>query len=422
LKVQPLITRRASPAEAPSVYASLARKDDKSVGVLFDWTQPGPWRARVDTVSPLRLAAAGLRRVLQRAPARGPATLATRKDGRKLRFGLIGCGEIAADSATAIRAAPNATITHAVDTSPERARSLAAATGAKATTELRELLDSPNVDAVLISTPHNLHAPLAIQAAQHGKHVVVEKPMAITVADCDRMIAAAASHRVLLSVCYCSRFEPAVSEARRLIEAGAVGRVFGTRISFGQWRGREYWTEGLTGRTRGDWRRHRETAGGGVLIMNACHLLDYMTWLVGSPISDVSATLATLASDVEVEDTVSLSYRYQSGAVGSLDATTALVGPWVFSQEIWGRDGRLQLAPQLRFWSSRVIDGRDRQTWHTVRLSPSDSRARYFEAFANAVLDDGAPPVTGAEARAVQAAIEAAYSSVETRRTVAVVG
>jgi predicted dehydrogenase len=141
---------------------------------------------------------------------------------------------------------------------------------------------------------------------------------------------------------------------------------------------------------------------------------------VGSPVSEVSATFATLASDIEVEDSVSLSYRYRDGAIGSLDATTALVGPWVYAQEVWGRDGRIAVAPQLRYWSTRVIDGRDRETWHTVRLPAGAARTRYYAAFADAVLDGGPLPVAAEEARAVQAVIQSAYAAVETRRTVSV--
>jgi 2-desacetyl-2-hydroxyethyl bacteriochlorophyllide A dehydrogenase len=419
LQLEPLLTRRASPDEAQAVYADLARPVDKSIGVLIEWSRPGPWRARVERVSPARVAASALRRAVGKPDAPAPRFQPPRRDGRRLRFGLIGCGEIAAESAAAIRASSNATISYAADPDLALAESLAAATGARAASSNDELLGSAEVDAVLVSTPHHLHAPLAIMAMEAGKHVVVEKPMATSVADCDRMIAAAGRAGVLLSVCYCHRFDPRVQRAKQLLEAGAIGELLGTRIVFGQYRGPDYWERGLSGRTVSDWRAHRATAGGGVLIMNACHLLDYVCWLAASEVLEVTAETAGFAAGIEVEDTVSMSYRYANGAIGTLEATTGLIGPAAFEQTLRGRDGQLVVAPALKLWSRRTTDGHEAERWHVIRELPrAAERRHFFEAFAAAVLDGGSPPVTAQDARAVQAVIEAAYLSADSKKTI----
>jgi 2-desacetyl-2-hydroxyethyl bacteriochlorophyllide A dehydrogenase len=419
LQLDPLVTRRASPGEATSIYADLARPNDKSIGVVVDWSQPGPWRARIERVSPARVATTLLRRAAGRARPAPPRFPSPRGDGRRLRFGLIGCGEIAAANAAAIRASGNATITYAADPNLALAESLAAATGARTTTNNDELLESPDVDAVLVSTPHHLHAPIAIKATEAGKHVVVEKPMATTVEDCDRMIAAADRAGVLLSVCYCQRFDPRVQRAKQLVEAGVIGDVLGTRIVFGQYRGPDYWERGLSGRTVSDWRARRDTAGGGVLIMNACHLIDYVCWLVASDVVEVTASIAGFAPGVEVEDTASMTYRYASGAVGTVEATTGQIGPGTFEQTLRGRDGQLVVAPALKFWSRRTTGGYEAGRWHVMRNLPrAAERRHFFEAFASAALDGEGLPVTAREARGVQAIIEAAYLSADSRKTV----
>jgi predicted dehydrogenase len=421
LMVTPLISRRSRPDEAPRVFADLARPEDKSVAVLLDWSVPGPWTARVETVSPLRIAAAGVRKIVGQDAAPPPVFLPKRTDRRVLRFGMVGCGEIAVESAAALRAAGNATITFAVDPNVELARTLAAGTGARHSGNVEELLGSRDVDAVLISTPHHLHAPLAVQAAEAGKHVVVEKPMATTLRDCDRMVDAARRSGVVLSVCYCQRYDPRVQRAKHLLERGLLGNIAATRIAFGQYRGPEYWRGGLTGRAVSDWRSKRETAGGGVLIMNACHILDYMSWLVGSSVAEVTAVTANFSELAEVEDSVSMSYRYASGAIGTLDATTRLVGPDIYEQSLRGAEGQLVVAPALRFWSRCTVDGYEGGRWHAVRGLPrAAERRHFFEAFAGAVLDGRPIPVTAVEARAVQATIEAAYRSAAERRTVVV--
>lgn len=416
LKVTPFVTHRVSPTQAPEVFAELAGPADSSVGVLFDWARPGSWRSRIRRPSPLR----GMGRLIRRAAGRWnpPASfMRARADGRRVRFGLVGCGEIAVSNASAIRAASNATITHTYDPEERLAAEIAASTSARVARELDELLADPNVDAVLICAPHHLHAPLAIQSMDAGKHVVVEKPMSTNYADAVAMQAAARRNHVQLSVCYAARFDAKVRRAKQLIEAGVLGGVIATRIVFGQYRGRDYWEAGLTGRTRGDWRSRRHTAGGGVLIMNACHLLDYVGWLADDDVAEVTSCTATLSHDVEVEDTVCAAYRYEGGGLGTLLATTGLIGPDSHEQVLWGRRGQVVVSPTLRFWSETTVDGYEAGRWHEIADLPrTGERRHYFESFSAALLENQDQPVTAVAAARVQATIDAIYRAGETGR------
>jgi 2-desacetyl-2-hydroxyethyl bacteriochlorophyllide A dehydrogenase len=421
LHIDPLITRRTSPTDCAEVYRDLAEGKAKPVAILFDWRLDGPWRPQLRLTSPLRALKTGIKRAAGRAPGPPPVFQSRRHDDRKLRFGLIGCGEIAAENALRLRDSSVTTIAWAVDLDISLARSLAAATGARAGTDAQEMLASSDVDAVLISAPHHVHATLTIQALEAGKHVVVEKPMALTADECDAMMAAARRHGRLLSVCYCQRYEPKIRRARELIAAGAIGSVLHTRMTLAIERSGAYWTGGLTGRSQTDWRRHLATAGGGVLMMNACHLLDYMAWLTGDSIAEVASCAANLTQGGDIEDTISLSYRYVSGAVGTLDVTNAGAGPAAHEIHLIGPEGQLVVAPSLRFWSKHAVLGYEPRRWHAIRnLQDADPRRHFFEAFAVAVLDGGVPPVRPEEARHVQAVIDAAYLSAASGRTVPV--
>jgi predicted dehydrogenase len=155
--------------------------------------------------------------------------------------------------------------------------------------------------------------------------------------------------------------------------------------------------------------------------MNACHLLDAMSWLVASDVAEVAGCTASKAAGRDVEDSLSMTYRYLSGAIGSLDATTRLVGPGVFEQVVQGSEGQLVVAPSLRLWSQRTVDGYERERWHTVLDLPlSSERLLFFESFADAVLDGRPPLVTAREARAVQASIEAAYLAADRKTAIPV--
>ena len=144
---------------------------------------------------------------------------------RLLRIGMIGCGEIAVQNAKAVHEAPNATIAAVADVNEAVAQDLAGRYNAPYHTATEELLARDDVDAVVISVPHFLHAPLAIQAAQAGKHVIVEKPMATTLAEAEQMLAAANAAGVQLATLYCQRYLPYVQRAKSLIDQGALGRV-----------------------------------------------------------------------------------------------------------------------------------------------------------------------------------------------------
>jgi len=416
MSVAELLDASHPPDRAEEVYKRIAQAPASARATFFDWTGPGPWRPQIDLPGSLRLVSSAVRMATRGGSPKETDFARPPQDGRVIRFGLIGCGEIAEESAAAIRAAANATIAWTCDPERERARRLAAATAARFTTDVDELLRAPEVDAVLISTPHHLHAPLAIRVAEAGKHIVVEKPMANTVAEAERMRLAARAAGVHLTVCYSTRYDPRYQHARRLIQEGAIGELVNTRIEFTQSRAASYYEMGLSGRFPSDWRSRKETAGGGVLIMNACHLIDVVGFVAGSPIDEVLAYTANRRHQVEVEDTASLTYRYRAGALGSLDATTAAAGPATTEIAVHGTTGRIHIGAQLRVWSDRILDGRDPGRWHRVRLPGEAARRRYFEAVASALLSGDPPPVGPDEALAVQQVMEAAYRSADRSR------
>ena len=150
----------------------------------------------------------------------------------RLRIGMIGCGEIAVRMAAAIASSQHAQHVMVMDTQARLAQDLGERYGVPWTDRVEDLLANPEVDAVYIAVPHHLHAPLTIQAAQAGKHILVEKPIAITLADAEAMIAAARANSVWLSVNFHAQVDPLCQAARDLVAQGAIGQVVGTRIVF----------------------------------------------------------------------------------------------------------------------------------------------------------------------------------------------
>ncbi|HZP84399.1 MAG TPA: Gfo/Idh/MocA family oxidoreductase [Chthonomonadaceae bacterium] len=343
-----------------------------------------------------------------------------------LRFGFIGCGEIAVATADAMQAAKNATVTIVMDTKRELAESLGERLQAAATTEITDVLRHPEVDAVYIATPHHLHAPQVIQAAEAGKHVLVEKPLTTSVADGRQMIAACQRAGVRLSVCYVMRYMPATLEARRLVREGAIGKVIGFSIREVFKKRASYWEGGYSGRAQTDWRQFWQTSGGGILNINITHNLDRLRYITGLEAVRVYAEYDTFATPVEVEDSIAVILRMDNGAIGSVQAASCVPGgSWgegsaARGDHIYGTQGTLVYSHRIALATSEA--GSEQVTWREIELTGGDAeaRTRYIEEFVAAVFGNKPAPISGEDGLAMVQIVQAAYESGRTHRPVSI--
>lgn len=350
-----------------------------------------------------------------------PWRKASRRAREALRIGLIGCGERGEGCCKAIGQTADMRLAMVMDAHLERAQDLARRYGVPATADLDEILTNGDVDTVIISTPHHFHAQQATRAAEAGKHVIVEKPIATTLHDAIETVRAARRVGVHLSVNLSYRYLPHVQKAKALIEAGVLGDLFGVSLVYQVERTADYW-EGSTGRTTSDWRMWRQTSGGGVLINQVIHYLDLLRYLTAREVVEVSCAQATLENPGDIEDTAALWVRYENGAVGTVNASACTRGADLAQFHLWGRDGYLSLAPPCQFYSLRMVDGKRPGQWHEFSgvhgAGPRD--VEYFQRFAERVLRGEPPDVPGEEGLAAQAIVDAAYRSSQTGRTVQV--
>lgn len=214
----------------------------------------------------------------------------------RLRAAIVGCGKIFPMHAVSVSKQEGAELVAVCDVKADRAASAAAAFGCRAYGDYLEMLDAEKPDSVHICTPHHLHPPMAIAAAERGIHVLTEKPMAIRLEDALRMRDAAAAAGTRLVVSFQNRFNPGSLLLKRTIESGELGRVLGARALVTWNRSDEYYS-------RSDWKGTWDKEGGGVVIDQAIHTLDLLAWLVGSPVGYVQASWSNRAHDrVQVDD------------------------------------------------------------------------------------------------------------------------
>ncbi|MDR7523041.1 MAG: Gfo/Idh/MocA family oxidoreductase [Armatimonadota bacterium] len=334
-----------------------------------------------------------------------------------LRMAVIGCGERGAGCCRAVAQTGNSRLVMVMDASPQRAREVARGLDVPWTTSLEEVLARDDVEAVVISTPHHLHAPQSLAAVRAGKHVVVEKPLATSLEDAAAVAVAARGAGVSFSINLSYRYLPHVAKARSLIEAGVLGDLYGVSLIYQKERFADYW-EGRLGGAGSDWRMRRETSGGGILINLLIHFIDLLRYLPGLDLVEVSSAQATMEGPGEVEDVTALWLRYANGALATVNASSCARGADIVEFRLWGRDGHLSLTPPYQFYSLRLVDGKRPGQWHRFSGTPGLAQrdVEYFRRFADRVLRGEPQDVTVDDGLAAQAVVEAAYRSAQSGR------
>jgi UDP-N-acetyl-2-amino-2-deoxyglucuronate dehydrogenase len=233
--------------------------------------------------------------------------------GRRIRFGLVGCGRIAARHFDALAAhAGDAELVGVCDVDPAALAAAADRTGAPGFATLGKLLSGTDADCIVLATPSGLHAAQAMEVAAAGRHVVTEKPMATRWKDGLAMVEACDRAGVRLFVVKQNRRNPTVQLLKRAIDRGRFGRIYLVTMNVLWSRPQAYYD---SAEWRGTWE-----FDGGAFMNQASHYVDLLDWLVG-PVESVHAYTATLARSIEVEDTGVAVVRWRSGALGTLSVT-----------------------------------------------------------------------------------------------------
>ncbi len=261
-------------------------------------------------------------------------------DGPTLRVVLIGgAAGIAATHLQALAQIPALQVVGMSDINAEGVKARAAETGCPSFVDHRDMLRELHPDIAVIVTPHPFHAPLAIDAFAAGAHVLVEKPIAVEVADADRMIEAADAAGKILAVNFQQRFRSVIERARALIDEGAIGPLVRTLCI-------EPWFRPAAYYRSASWRGTWKGEGGGVLMNQAPHTMDLLCHLAGLP-GKVWGWTRTAAHAIEVEDSAQAMFEYPNGAPGYLCTTTVEAGAEGRLEVIGDRGGIVVSGSQL---------------------------------------------------------------------------
>jgi predicted dehydrogenase len=311
------------------------------------------------------------------------------------------------------------------DTFPQSAQRLAGEnSGCKPYSDLKEFLADKSIDIVTIGTPSGAHLDPAIAASEAGKHVIVEKPLEITLERCDKIISACDKNKVKLATVFHSRFHGASQKIKSAIENGRFGRLTLCDAIVKWYRTQKYYD---SGKWRGTW----ELDGGGALMNQAIHTIDLLSWLAGKVV-EVSAHTALLGHEnIEVEDTATATIKFENGAIGTIVGTTAAFPGYLKRIEISGIKGTAILEEEdivkWDFDESKPEDEKIKEEMLNRKSSgggasdPSaidfSGHAKLFENMIKAIETDSTPLVDGHEGRKSVEIILAIYKAAKTQKT-----
>ena len=338
-------------------------------------------------------------------------------------FALVGAGLGAKIHASQLAEMEQADAVAVYARNGERARAFADRYGiGKAYSDYREMLADGDVDAVIITTPNGLHLEFAAPAAEAGKHVVIEKPLEISMDRAERIVAACRKHNVLHSVIYQLRFGIAANRVRDAIRSGQLGKVFLCDAYDKEYREPSYYGND-------PWRGTRELEGGGALMTQSTHVIDLLQWLAGK-VKSVYAKKKTAVHDIEVEDLAIAMLTFESGALGVLQTATSTYPGFKSRIEIHGENGSVIFTPEydrMVFW--RVRDSAERVDTPAdfdfadvsdPHLLPFVWHRRQLQDIAEAIVEGREPSVTAEDGLAAMRIKEAIYESAESGREVLV--
>ena len=287
-----------------------------------------------------------------------------------LGFGIIGVGMIAGFHARAIREMGGGRLVACCDIDRGRAEAFAGAQGCSAYADLAAFLRHPGLDIVNICTPSGLHLEPALAAIEAGKHVLIEKPIEISLERIDRIIEAADRRRVTVAGIFQSRFRPGAQAVKSEVEAGRFGRLVLADAYVKWFRSQDYYD-------KGGWKGKIRIDGGGALMNQSIHAIDLLQWFMG-PVASVQAYKDRLAHErIEVEDVAVAAVRFANGALGVIEGSTAVYPGFLKRIELSGTSGSVVLEEDsIRTWSFVDEQPRDAEIRRTPRRRRLGGRRR----------------------------------------------
>lgn len=327
------------------------------------------------------------------------------------RFGIIGCGRIAPRHADSLSEIQGTKLVQVCDVLETRAHHFARKYNTSYCLDYHELISNPEIDIVNICTPSGLHAEMTIAALKAGKHVIVEKPMAMNAADADRMISTAKETNRKLCIVLQNRYNPPMQDFYHAVRSGKIGRILLGSVTVRWYRPQEYYNDGWHG---------TKSMDGGALMNQSIHHIDALQWLVDAPVKSVFTYTATLAHKMEAEDIGVVAVRFETGALATIEGSTVTYPQNLeASVALFGENGSLKVGGTALnrkiFWKIKGEIEHEKELLTEEEIDPPSvygaSHRLVIKDMIAAIDEDREPQTNGAEGRKSLVLVSAMYES-----------
>lgn len=337
-----------------------------------------------------------------------------KKSKDKLGFGVIGCGRIAPKHTESIITIPDAQLIAVCDIIPERAEAFARRYNAEPYVDYKQLLQREDIDIVTIATPSGSHAEIGIEAAKAGKHIMIEKPMTMTLQEADYLIKTCKEYNVKLGVIHQNRYNQSIKTLRAALEAGRFGKLTHGQATIRWNRNDDYYTQA-------PW-RGTKLQDGGVLMNQSIHDIDLLQWMMG-PVESVFGYTSTALRPIEMEDVAGAVLRFKNGAIGLIEAATTIYPTNIEETlNIFGETGSVIVGGiavnRVEVWEFSDSEEEKKQIFAAQENDPPSvygfGHREIIEDMIKAVQTNTSPAVDGEEGRKALEIILGIYRSQET--------
>ncbi len=329
---------------------------------------------------------------------------------KKLKIGIVGCGTIADIHAQAIQKSENAELHSLYSRTEKKVKKCGEKFSVKWFTDWDKFISDSDLDIVSICTPNGNHLEYGEKVAEAGKHVIVEKPIEVTLKRANILIEKCKKNNVQLAVIYQSRFMQEIIELKKQIEQNKIGKIFMGDAYIKWFRNQEYYDSGA-------WRGTFELDGGGVLINQGIHTIDLLQWLMGD-VETIYGKVGTFTHEnLEGEDNAVAVIKYKSGAIGVIEGSTSVQPAQSRRIELHGKNGSVTIDNndvKISIGEEQQIE--DKKVKTTGASSPLDGfsiepHKKQFESIVNAINANAAPSVSGEDSLKSLAIVLAIYES-----------
>ena len=338
----------------------------------------------------------------------------------KLKVGIVGVGNIADIHAQALISSSNVNLVTVFSRNENNVRAFAERYNITGYTNWDKFISDENLDCVSICTPNGTHLEYGSKAAVAQKHVIVEKPIEVTLKRAKKLIATCKEHNVGLAVIYQNRFLDSMSDLKGQLEKNVLGKLFMGDAYIKWFRSQEYYDSGA-------WRGTIELDGGGVLINQAIHTVDLLQWLMGD-VETIFAQTGRFTHKLEGEDNAVATLRFKNGAIGVIEASTSVQPAQPRRVEIHGEKGSIVIngddAEISIVGEKEDKDPNDEKIVQSAGASSPlagfsiEPHKKQFEAIVEAINNNSIPPVSGEESIKSLAIVTAIYESSKTNAMV----